>query len=182
MNRKIRFYCVAGFIFVGILGSLLHFFYEWSGKNFLVALVCPVNESTWEHMKLLFFPSILYTLFFTLRCKEYTMVSAAMLLGNLLGTVCIPVLFYTYSGVYGNHVSFLDIGIFFVSVFVVFYLAYQWIAGGSKNERQGCRGLLYCQVEKCKRILFVVSFILAISFFIFTFFPPAWGIFQSPEI
>lgn len=180
MNRKILFYCVAGFIFVGVLGSLSHFFYVWSRENFLVALVCPVNESTWEHMKLLFFPVILYTLFFTYRCKEYTTVAAAMLLGNILGTACIPVLFYTYSGVYGNHVSFLDIGIFFISVFVVFYLAYQWIEEGSNFNKQHCRGLVYCQVEKYKRILFVVNFILAISFFIFTFFSPAWGIFQEP--
>lgn len=182
MNRKILFYCVTGLIFVSVLGSLSHFLYEWSGEKLLVGLVCPVNESTWEHMKLLFFPAILYTLFFTLRCREYTMVSAAMLLGNMLGTACIPVLFYTYSGVYGNHVSVIDIGIFFVSVFVVFYLVYQWIAGPCKDEKQSCRGLLYCQVEKYKQLLIVASFILAISFFIFTFFPPAWGIFESSEI
>ena len=179
MDKKKLFYCVIGYIFVAILGTLSHFFYEWSGEKLLVALICPVNESTWEHMKLLFFPTILYTLFFSLRYRKNTTVSSAMLLGNLLGTASILVLFYTYSGVYGNHISFIDIGIFFVSIFVVFYLAYQWITEGKYNKKKCCRGMLYFQVEKYQKILFVLSFILAISFFIFTFFPPAWGIFQG---
>lgn len=45
-----------------LLGSLLHFVYGWSGSNVFAAGFSAVNESTWEHMKLLFFPVFLLTL------------------------------------------------------------------------------------------------------------------------
>lgn len=45
-----------------ILGTLNHFLYDWSGKNPVIALFTPVNESVWEHMKLLFFPFLLLSL------------------------------------------------------------------------------------------------------------------------
>ena len=49
-----------GFLFVSVLGTVLHFLYEWSGENTLAALVSGVNESVWEHMKLLFVPVFLW--------------------------------------------------------------------------------------------------------------------------
>ena len=50
------------FIFISVLGVLLHFTYEWSGDNAVVGLFSAVNESTWEHLKLLFFPFLLLTI------------------------------------------------------------------------------------------------------------------------
>ena len=50
------------FLFISVLGVLLHFTYEWSGDNPIVALFSAVNESTWEHLKLLFFPMLLLTI------------------------------------------------------------------------------------------------------------------------
>lgn len=50
------------FIFISVLGVLLHFTYEWSGDNVVVGLFSAVNESTWEHLKLLFFPFLLLTI------------------------------------------------------------------------------------------------------------------------
>ena len=46
---------IARILSVSLLGTLLHFTYRWSGRNPLIA---PVNESVWEHMKLLFFPML----------------------------------------------------------------------------------------------------------------------------
>lgn len=181
MDKKIFKYCVIGFIFVSILGSLSHFCYEWSGNNRIVALFCPVNESTWEHMKLLFFPSIYYTIFFSCRCKEYTAVTASMLLGNILGIFLIPVLFYSYSGIYGKNVAFIDIAIFYVSAAIVFYLAYYWIVRQKRKEINDCRCIIYWRVEKYETLLIIISSILALCFFVFTFYPPSWGIFQPPE-
>ena len=39
-----------------VLGTLLHFTYEWSGEDKIVAIYSAVNESTWEHLKLVFYP------------------------------------------------------------------------------------------------------------------------------
>ena len=50
------------FLFISILGVLLHFTYEWSDDNRIVGLFSAVNESTWEHMKLLAVPWVLWTI------------------------------------------------------------------------------------------------------------------------
>ena len=44
-----------------ILGTIFHFTYEWSGKKVIIGLFSAVNESTWEHLKLLFFPMLITT-------------------------------------------------------------------------------------------------------------------------
>ena len=44
-----------------LLGSLSHFLYELSGGTAIFALFCPINESVWEHLKLLFFPFLFIT-------------------------------------------------------------------------------------------------------------------------
>ena len=60
-NKILRFqiYCV---IFTAILGTLLHFTYEWSNENRIVGFFSAVNESTWEHLKILFYPMIITTI------------------------------------------------------------------------------------------------------------------------
>ena len=50
---------IGGFLFTSAAGTALHFAYEWSGENVVVGAVAAVNESTWEHMKLLFIPLLL---------------------------------------------------------------------------------------------------------------------------
>ena len=64
MKKHLKQYTLIGIIFVTIAGTLSHFVYEWSGKNpFLALFLFPINETTWEHMKLVFFPSIVYATF-----------------------------------------------------------------------------------------------------------------------
>ena len=58
-TNKIRNYTLLSIIFTFILGTLLHFTYEWSGENIIVAAFSAVNESIWEHLKLLYFPMLL---------------------------------------------------------------------------------------------------------------------------
>ena len=46
-------------IFIIVLGTILHYTFNWSNKNPLVGTFSAVNESTWEHLKLLFFPMLI---------------------------------------------------------------------------------------------------------------------------
>lgn len=46
-----------GFIVISIVGTLLHFLYEMSGHNKIVAIFAAVNESTWEHIKIALTPT-----------------------------------------------------------------------------------------------------------------------------
>ena len=50
------------FIFISVLGVLLHFTYDWSNQNSLIGLFSATNESTFEHLKLIFFPMLLLTI------------------------------------------------------------------------------------------------------------------------
>ena len=41
------------------VGTACHFAFDFFGQSRLIAPFVPVNESTWEHLKLLFFPFLL---------------------------------------------------------------------------------------------------------------------------
>ena len=114
MEIRIKKYMISGIVFTSAAGILSHFLYQWSGKNPLLALISPVNESTWEHMKLIFFPMLLFSLFASTRLKEAApSLTGALILGNLLGTLSIPILFYTYTGITGQNFFIADLAVFF---------------------------------------------------------------------
>ena len=58
-NNKIIKLEIIAIIVILILGTLLHFTYEWSGDNLFVGSFSAVNESVWEHLKLVFYPMLL---------------------------------------------------------------------------------------------------------------------------
>lgn len=165
--KPIKFYFCVGIIFVLILGTLSHFFYGWSGNNRLVGLFSPVNESTWEHMKLLFFPMVLYSLFLIYKLRStYPSLPSALFTGILAGTFMIPVLFYTYSGILGYNILFLDIATFAISVLFAFYLAH--------------RLTISYRMQDYTMILMVLLFIVMLCFIIFTYHAPDIGLFDIP--
>lgn len=160
-------YLITGFFFTAVLGTLAHFFYEWTGRNVLAALFTPVSESTWEHMKLLFFPVLLWSLFLPRRLSEQTPgLRPALLLGGIVGTLSIPVLFYTYSGILGHTVTWIDITIFFISTALAYLSAF---------------GTLTTAYKKRTAII-IMTVLFAAAFFLFTFFPPDIGLFRAPEL
>lgn len=101
MKRELRRWEIVGFIATGLFGTLLHFVYEWSGGNRVVAAFSAINESTWEHMKLLFIPFLVFTvvefIVFSEAFRNFFAVKAASI---LLGLVSIPALFYTLTGMH----------------------------------------------------------------------------------
>ena len=122
--KSLKIYLAAGVIFSAVLGTLSHFFYEWSGQNPVVALFSPINESTWEHMKLVFFPILVWSLLLPAGIrKDFPAMRCALLAGGLLGTWLVPVLFYTYSGILGRNLALIDIGIFYTAVLAAFWTA-----------------------------------------------------------
>ena len=61
MSKTLLKLDIIGFVFVSVIGTLAHFVFEWSGNNTVVGLFCPINESPWEHLKLIFFPYLIWT-------------------------------------------------------------------------------------------------------------------------
>ncbi len=168
MNRKLFLYTAGGFLFTSLAGSALHFAYEYSGYNPFVGMFAPVSESVWEHMKLVFFPSLLFLLpgwpFFRNAFPAYI---TAFLTGILTGTLAIPIAYYTYSGILGASFLSLDILSFLLCVLLDYYLSFQ-----------------LCLLPQGKSIPPVLVVFLTVAlmtgFFFFTFQPPDTGIFSLP--
>ena len=57
-NKKILIITGVVSLFTFGLAALWHFIFAIAPSNFM-ALIFPLNESPWEHVKLLFFPAIL---------------------------------------------------------------------------------------------------------------------------
>lgn len=53
---------IAGAVLISLAGSLFHFVFEFFNKWPPLALIAAVNESTWEHLKLAFWPALVYAL------------------------------------------------------------------------------------------------------------------------
>lgn len=156
-----------GFGIASLGGTLLHFLYDISGKSIFTAPFSGVNESTWEHMKLLFFPMLVYSLIDRLFHRDEDNFWCIKLRSILLGLALIPVLFYTYNGVIGKSPDFVNITIFFVSAAAAYYYEYRIM----KSDKVKCR---------YDRIALVVIIAIGAAFVIFTFKTPSLEIFRDP--
>lgn len=164
---QLKYYTVIGAIFVLITGTLSHFLYEWTNYNFVIGLFTPVNESTWEHMKLIFFPMLLYSLFIMMKLKKDHICTASSLSsGILLGTLLIPVIFYTYTGILGYNIFILDLLTFAVSVLAAFYTVYKLALSYS--------------MQRYTILLCGLIIVMTICFLLFTYYPPNIGLFAVP--
>lgn len=123
MHRSIARWQTGGFIFVSILGTFLHFLFDLTGQNILAALFSAVNESIWEHLKLLYVPMVLFALWEYCRWgRQETGFWHIKLTGLVLGLSLVPVLYYTYTGISGINADLLNIIIFFAVAAAVYYL------------------------------------------------------------
>ena len=167
MKRSIWLWQLAGFAVTSFCGTILHFAYEWFGEAFWIAPFSGVNESTWEHMKLLFWPMLVFAIlqsFYFKNRKDFWWVKTC---GITLGLALIPLIFYAYNGVIGHSPDWINIAIFFISAAA----AYSYEGVLFKKE-------LRFPQKKIIPILILAS--VALLFVIFTFIPPEIGIFKDP--
>lgn len=167
MKRDLSLWQFAGFALSSLGGTLLHFLYDWTNQSILIAPFSGVNESTWEHMKLLFFPLFIFALIQSRFFKEYENYWCVKLAGIVTGLILIPVLFYTYNGAFGKSPDWLNIAIFFISAAVVFLLEARLF---KKDSLQ------------CKRpwLAFGMICLIGVLFVAFTFVTPQIPLFQDP--
>lgn len=167
MKRSMGLWELMGFAVTALGGTILHFLYEWLGDAAWIAPISGVNESTFEHMKLLFWPTFIFAIVQRFFFCERTDFWCVKLRGILLGLVLIPVLFYTYNGVIGKSPDWLNIAIFFIAAAAVYI--YETRLFNSEQLR----------FRSCKFALAALS-MLAVLFVAFTFFTPELGIFKDP--
>lgn len=167
--KYLKRYTVIGIFFVLITGTFAHFLYNWTGNNHIVGLFTPINESIWEHMKLLFFPMLLYSLIMILKLyRKYSCITSALCFGILMGAFLIPFFYYAYTSILGKNVFILDIGTFILSIAIAFWLSYKLT--------------LSCRLESYTSLLCILVCILFFCFLLFTYHPPMAAVFKDPTI
>ena len=123
MFKNFHKFILIGIVFTIILGCILHFVYEWSGNNSFVGLICPVNESTVEHLKLLYFPMLVWVVIgyyiFARKNRSYFPTAFA---GLVCGLISIPV----YINFTKNSILAVDIAIFVISV-ILAYVVFDYL-------------------------------------------------------
>lgn len=165
-KEKIRNYQIFSIIFTFILGTLLHFTYKWSGENSFVATFSAVNESTWEHLKLLFFPMLIATIISMVYFKNsIPNLLCAKTVGILISMAFTVIFFYTYTGILGRNIAIIDISSFFIATIIGELTSY----------------LLIVNEFKCNsKIAVIVLVVIFVLFVLFTYYPPNIGLFRSP--
>ena len=167
MKQKIALRQLSGFAVTALGGTLLHFLYDWLDESKLVAPLSGVNESTWEHMKLLFWPMLIFAIVQSFSFRDEKSFWCVKLRGILLGLSLIPILFYTYNGAVGKSPDWLNIAIFFISATIAYLY----------ETKQFNESKLPCHSPKSA---IITLSIIAALFVIFTFATPQLGIFRDP--
>lgn len=157
-------------LFVACFGTLWHFVYEWSGKNFLLGLTAPVNESVFEHLKLLLVPVFLFSLIeFIYLTKLRDCLLWRKWKSMMAGIAFIAAFYYCYTGILQRDVAWLDVGSFYAAAVLNSLLAYRLLQAPCKKER----GLVGCLAWAASIFLMVLG----------TLYPPVEmlpGLFLAP--
>ncbi len=156
---------------VFLLGSINHFIFEWTGRCPFIGVFTSVNESTWEHMKLFFFPFAFYIIaeFFIYghKIKNFLFSRTA---GALSGLIFIPAAFYAYTGMLGRNYFLIDILIFAAACILSFTKSSARIISAKESKRS----------LTVPAILLLIG--IGILFAGFTFFPPEAPLFADPTL
>lgn len=159
---------LVGFIFTTIAGTILHFLFDLAGGSVIAALFSAVNESIWEHMKLLYYPMLAVALVQYRNWGKNTLSFWCIkLAGVLLGLLLIPVIYYTYTGILGVSADWFNITIFFLAA-----------AAAYRTETKLFQQDISCPLPS-KTALFLL-FLIAGVFTLLTFIPPRIPFFRDP--
>ena len=167
MKKRNSLFSLWGFAITSLLGTIMHFLYDLTNESPLIAPFSAVNESTWEHMKLLFFPMFLFAIVQSFFYKNEPNFWCIKLKGTLIGLSLIPIIFYTYNGVIGKSPDWINISIFFITAAI----AYVYETKQLNNITRTC---------KHPKIALLILCIIALLFVLFTFQTPTLNIFKDP--
>jgi hypothetical protein len=167
-KKRILRWELGGIAFIVVLGAVLHFAFEWSGRAIPIAPIAAVNESVWEHLKLGFWPALVYAILEYSRFgKSANNFPFAKTLGIYLIPITIVGLFYAYTAILGHGPLIVDITIFVVAVIVGQLVSYKLLTASPLPGR-------------LNRFAPIALVVLSILFVLFTFYPPQVPLFKDP--
>lgn len=160
---------IIGAVVVSLLAMAFHFTYEFSGETYFVGLISAVNESVWEHTKIIYFPFLFYAIveYFILKPNWKRFFAAKTVSLAFISLITIA-FFYTYTGMFGVELLILDIICTFMWVSLAFLISYKLYYSNYNMERYFG---WFCA-------LFIGQFIIQLTF---TPFPPNIPLFMDSE-
>ena len=148
------------------VGSLLHFAWQWSGRSTVVAVFAATNESTWEHLKLAFWPALALAPIQRRFYGSFPGWLPATAIRCVLPSFVIVALFYGYTALLGGHRLAADLTIFALAIFA--------------GEFFGHAVLTHEFSSKSRKGAFVCLILATTLFSTLTFTPPNCFLFQEP--
>lgn len=155
--------------FLFIIGSLFHFAYDFTGENIIIGFFTPINESIWEHIKLILTPLLLWwILYYVFNHKKYNINKDrwfnATFFAIITGIILVPALYYLYIGALGIESLVIDVLILFFSILFAQLVGYHFY--------KHLKGINYLAP-------IILLIIIVTIFMIFTVSPPDFPIFKS---
>lgn len=160
-----------GIPFLFAAGSATHFIYDFTGNNLLAGLFTAINESVWEHTKMIVWPVILWWFIYYLwKRKSYSIDCrkwfTSCLIAMVTGIIVIPLLFYFYTEAFGIEKIWIDILILLLAD-----IAGQLLALHFHRHANGFNCIL----------AIVIILAIAVLYMIFTVYPPHIPILQDSQ-
>lgn len=151
---------IIGVFIIMALSVLCHFLYDWN-NNFIFSVLFPVNESIFEHMKLMATPVFLYGIFEYFYYKKKNIIFS-----NLLLSLCISIILgiiaylipYLIIYKFIGHNMIVSISLLFLDYCFIEYLSYKIIN--------------YREIKYSNYIGITLLFLIYFIFYYFTYYPP----------
>jgi hypothetical protein len=171
MKNTVLLWEIGGFFFIGLIGAALHFTFELSNfSNMVVAFFSAVNESTWEHLKMVFWPGIFFALI------EYSYIRDRVnnfLVAKTVSLFVMPMIitigWYGYTPFTQRSIFPLDLLLFYIAVFIGQFVSYKILTREPLSKR-------------AKTVSKVGLILMLVAFSTFTFYPPEIFLFENFDL
>jgi len=168
MEKNLPSRQIAGFLFTSVLGTFLHFLFDLTGGNVVAALFSAVNESIFEHMKLIYYPMLLFALLqYRKTGRDAANFWCVKLAGITLALTLIPAIYYSYTGILGVSADWFNITIFFIAAAAAYWM-----------ETKLFQKEFSCRIPQA--LAFALILLIGVVFTVLTFRPPHIPLFRDP--
>lgn len=159
-----------------LLGVALHFVYDILNKPFIIGLFIPVNESIWEHLKLVLLPittfGILYNIFYRKESDKLTNFWYYTTKSIILSMIVIVFGYYGYRFIFKEVPGLVNIIIYIIAMILAFYKTYINLQNQNNNSDNS-------NVNK-NSVGITILVLMFMLFILFTIWPPQIELFRDP--
>jgi hypothetical protein len=170
-KKQIKIWHIIGVFVIFGVGAVWHFMFEWIGDPIWLGWLFPVNESVWEHVKLMFFPAVIYyaieSIFLWKKTNNFLFTKMIVLYFTPIVNI---IVFYTYTGITGYENFIIDSIVLLISTGFQQWISYKLL---TREE-----------IWKDKRVLRIILAVIGIlilgAFLVYaTYYPPHIPLFMD---